>query len=311
MKKISIVSPCFNENDNVDNCYRAIKDLFNNSLKKYDYEHIFCDNSSTDGTQEKLRDIASKDKKVKIIFNARNFGEQQSNFNGIKNTSGDAVVLYFPVDLQDPPSLIIEFIQYWEEGFDVVYGSRQNRKENFILTSFRKLFYKFINIGSQSTIPSDISDYQLADKKIVDEIKKIQDSSPFLRSLPFFITDNYKKIDYEMQKRNYGTTKFSLLSLIDYSLNGLLNVSYTPFRIILFFGLIISIISLILGIYWFFEFIIYRPDVAKGIPLIIVSLFFFSGIQTFLIGILGEYLVSIHKQVKRKEILIEKERINF
>lgn len=311
MKKISIVSPCFNENDNVDNCYRAIRDLFDNSLKKYDYEHIFCDNSSTDGTQEKLRDIASKDKKVKVIFNARNFGEQKSNFNGIKNANGDAVVLYFPVDLQDPPSLIIEFIKYWEEGFDLVYGSRKNRKENFILSIFRKLFYKIINLGSQNTIPNDISDYQLADKKIIEEIKKIEDSSPFLRSLSFYVTDNYKKIDYDMQKRNYGRTKFSILSLIDYSLNGLLNVSYTPFRIILFFGLIISSISLMLGVYWFFEFIFYRPEVAKGIPLIIISLFFFSGIQTFLIGILGEYLVSIHKQVKRKEVLIEKERINF
>ncbi len=311
MKKISIVSPCYNEFENIDECYLSIKKIFKEKIKKYDYEHIFCDNSSTDGSQKKLREIAKKDKKVKLIFNAKNFGEQKSNLNGIVNTSGDGVLLYFPVDLQDPPNLIIEFIKYWEKGYDLVYGSRKKRKENIILSLFRKLFYIFVNIGSNNMIPNDISDYQFVDKKIINEMKKVQDMSPFLRSLPFFITDNFKKIEYDMEKRKYGKSKFSLFSLIDYALNGLLNISYTPFRIVLFIGFIISFISILLGSYWLVEFLLFPHDVMKGIPLIITSLFFFFGIQIFLIGIIGEYLVSIHKQVKRKDILIEKEKINF
>ncbi len=311
MKKISIITPCYNEENNVFDCHKSIKEVFEKKLKEYDYEHIFCDNSSNDQTQNKLRSLAKSNKKVKIILNSKNFGEQKSNLNGIKNSSGDAIVLYFPADLQDPPSVIPEFIKYWEQGYDLVYGSRKKRKENFVLTLLRKFFYIFVNLGSNNQIPSDISDYQLVDKRIVDEMKKIVDMEPFLRSLPFFITDNYKKIDYEMQKRKHGTTKFSLMSLIDYAVNGLLNVSYTPFRIILFFGFVISTFSMFIGIYWLVGFILFPENVQKGIPLLIISLFFFSGIQTFLIGIIGEYLVSIHKQIKMKEKLIEKEKINF
>ncbi|PPR47751.1 MAG: putative glycosyltransferase [Alphaproteobacteria bacterium MarineAlpha5_Bin8] len=311
MKKISIVTPCYNEFENIDKCYSAIKKLFNDKLKKYSYEHIFCDNHSSDGTQKKLRLIAKKDKKVKVILNARNFGEQKSNLNGIINTTGDGVLLYFPADLQDPPKLIVDFIKYWEQGYDLVYGSRKKRKENFILSLCRKLFYQFVNIGSNNVIPSDISDYQFVDKKIINEIKKIEDMTPFLRSLPFFITDNYKKLEYEMEKRQHGSSKFSLLSLIDYALNGLLNISYTPFRVILFIGFIISLFSIFLSIFWLVQFLYYPEDVVKGIPLIITAMFLFFGIQTFLMGIIGEYLVSIHKQVKRKETVIEKEKINF
>jgi glycosyltransferase involved in cell wall biosynthesis len=311
MKKISIITPCYNENENINFCYNSIKVLFKTELNNYEYEHIFCDNNSRDGTQEKLRTIASKDKNIKIIFNSRNFGSQKSNLNGIKNSSGDAVVLYFPADVQDPAEIIIQFVKYWEKGFELVYGSRKKRRENFALTFCRKLFYIILNIGSKNLIPSDISDYQLVDKKIVDEIKKNNDTDPLLRSLPFSITDNYKKIDYNMNPRKAGKTKFSFFSLFDYALSGLLNVSYTPFRIILYFGITISLFSIFFVAYFMFEFYFFRPDIGRGIPLLITFLFFFSGIQIFLIGMIGEYLVAIHKQVKNKENLVEKEKINF
>jgi len=311
MKKISIVTPCYNENESVILCYNAVKDLFKTELNNYEYEHIFCDNNSRDGTQEKLRVIASKDKNIKLIFNSRNFGSQKSNLNGIKNSSGDAVVLYFPADLQDPVETIIQFVKFWEKGFELVYGSRKKRRENFFLTLCRKLFYVILNIGSKNLIPSDISDYQLVDKKIVDEMKKINDTDPLLRSLPFLITDNYKKVDYNMNPRKIGESKFSFFSLFDYALSGLLNVSYTPFRMILYLGIVIAVFSIFFGAYFIFEFYFNRPDIGKGIPMLITFLFFFSGVQIFLIGMIGEYLVSIHKQVKNKENLIEKEKINF
>lgn len=311
MKKISIITPCYNEIESIKDCCFAIKKLFNEDLQQYDYEHIICDNNSIDGTQKILREIAQKDKKVKLIFNSKNFGEEKNTFNGIKNSSGDAVVLYFPADQQDPPSLIKKFVHFWEKGYDLVYGVRKKRKEFILIKILRRIFYKIINIGSNNIIPDNISDYQLADKKVVDEIKKIEDFSPFLRSMAFLITDNYKQVEYSMVKRKHGKTKFSIFALIDYALNGLLNVSYTPFRMILVLGFVVSFISLLYGSYVFLEFLFFKEEIIKGIPLLIVSLFFFSGIQILLIGIIGEYLVSIHKQVKRRETLIEKEKINF
>ena len=312
MKKISIITPCFNEKDTILECYKAIKELFSNELKKYDYEHIICDNSSQDGTQKILREIASKDKKIKIILNYRNFGEEKNTFNGIKSSSGDAVVLYFPADLQDPPNIIIDFIKGWEEGYDLVYGSRKKRYEFFILTLFRKLFYKIINIGSKKILPSNISDFQLADKRIVEEIKKIEDISPFIRSLAFFITDNHKKVEYNVQRRKEGKSKFPFFSLVNYALDGFLNINYAPFRVLLIIGIFTSMISFIYGFYLLFQSLFFEQQVYQNNYLFLISgLLVFLGIQLFLIGLIGEYLVSIHKHIKKKDVLIEKERINF
>ena len=310
-KLISIVTPCWNENIAIYECHNAIKKLFQNELKNYNYEHIFCDNCSKDDSEKILREISGKDKNVKVILNAKNFGEEKSTFNGIKNTSGDAVVLYFPADLQDPPELIVEFVKIWEKGVDFVYGQRDKRHESKLMTLIRKFFYKVIYFGSSNIIPDNVSDYQLADRKIVNEMLKVKDETPFLRSLGFFITDNHKGINYSMRKRKIGISKYNLSDLLELAVNGVISVSTAPFRIILYAGVLTSIVTLLICIYFIIDFILFDSQDPKGIPFLIVSLFFFSGLQLLLIGIVGEYLVAIHTQIRKKPFVFVREKINF
>tara|TARA_B100001964_G_scaffold244029_1_gene323940 strand:+ start:189 stop:1142 length:954 start_codon:yes stop_codon:yes gene_type:complete len=310
-KIISIISPCYNESTGIYECHNEIKKIFSKELIDYGYEHIFCDNSSKDDSKKILREISKKDKNVKVIFNASNFGSQKSIWNSLKYTSGDAVVLFFPVDLQDPPELIIKFVRNWENGYDFVYGTRDKRQELFVMRFARKVFYKLINIGSNNKIPMNISDYQLIDKRLLKEILGIEDKTPFIRTIPFFKTDNHKGISYEWKKRRVGKSKTFFSTAFDTAINGFFTVTNAPFRLILIIGMFLSMIAIFLAFYNFIYLFFYRPDISRGIPLLIVSLFFFSGVQLFVLGFLGEYLSSINTQLRNKDKVYVKETINF
>ncbi|MAR60516.1 MAG: glycosyltransferase [Gammaproteobacteria bacterium] len=310
-KLISIISPCYNEGVAIYDCYEAIKKIFSEKLIDYSYEHIFCDNSSKDNSSKILRELAEKDKRVKIIFNGNNFGSQKSIWNSLKYTSGDAVIMFLPIDLQDPPELIIDFVKNWEKGFDFVYGTRDSRQESLTMRTTRKLFYKLINLGSSNKIPMNISDYQLVDKKIIKEMLDINDLTPFIRTIPFFKTDNHKKLSYEWKRRKIGKSKTLFGTLFDTAMNGLVSVTNAPFRLILVSGFILSVLSIFYAFYNFIYLFFFRPDIERGIPLLIVALFFFSGVQLLVMGFLGEYLSSIHNQVRNKDKVYVKETINF
>jgi glycosyltransferase involved in cell wall biosynthesis len=308
---ISIVTPVYNEEESVENCYIRTKKIFKSSLSNYDYEHLFCDNGSSDNTVKILKKIASSDKNIKLIINSRNFGVLKSMFNGVINTKGDATLLFLPADLQDPIEILPDFIQKWEEGIDIVYGIREVRSENLIMVFLRKCYYRLLSKITYVDYPYDVGDFQLVDKKIVNIIKSVKDYRPFLRLMTLDCGFSSVGIKYRWGERDKGKSKFNLFSLLGIGINGLISFSIFPLRLCLYLGILISFLSLGYGLYLFIYLLINEDIAPAGFPTLSISLFFFSGIQLFFIGILGEYIGAIYDQVRVKPLVIEKERINF
>jgi len=311
-KLISVITPCFNEEDNVEECYREVKETFEQSLQVYEYEHIFCDNSSTDSTVERLRAIAAKDKHVKVIVNARNFGPFRSTFNGLMNTHGNAVVVLLAADLQDPPALIVDFVKKWEEGFEIVYGIRANREEGIVMRNVRKLFYRIVNRFADFYIPPDVSEFQLIDRVVVEALAQFDDHYPYMRGMIASCGFSSYGIKYTWTARKRGFSKNRLYHLFDQGINGLISFTNVPLRISLVVGFIISCVSVIYSIVQLLINLVFLGKLAPpGIPTLIVAIFFFGGVQLFFLGIIGEYLSATHFQVRKRPLVVEKERINF
>ncbi len=311
-KLISIVTPVFNEQENVLDCYAAIKQVFEHDLPEYDYEHIFCDNLSTDDTVPILRKLAAEDARVKVIINARNFGILRSTFNALLSTSGDAVVVLFPVDLQDPPELIVEFVRRWEEGHEVVYGVRTNREENFIMKTVRRIYYRIVSRLADISIPPDVGSFQLVDRAVIAALRQCDDYYPHIPGMIASCGFRSTGIPYTWRARQKGKTKNRLYHLIDEGLNGLISFTRVPMRLCLFAGLVLSILSLGYALFSLVVTLVYYQEfIPPGIPTLIVAIFFFSGVQLFFFGVLGEYISAIHFQVRKRPLVVERERINF
>jgi len=311
MKKISIITPCYNEKDALYECVKKINDLFQKELNTYKYEHIICDNNSDRETIDILRDIAAKNPNVKVILNAKNYGSVKSTFNGIKNSTGDAVLLFYPVDMQDPPEKIPELVKNWQKGFDFVVGCRSQREEFFLMKQTRKLFYFILKNFSKNEIPMNVSDFQLVDRKIVNQMIKLKDNFPFIRTLAFEYSDNYTTVDYTWKKREIGNSKEFFKDYISSAINGLISVSDAPFRFILMIGILVSILSISYGLFSLFYNIFFQNELDKGMPTLLISVLIFSGLQLLVLGFLGEYTSSIHNQIKKQIEVNEKEKINF
>jgi glycosyltransferase involved in cell wall biosynthesis len=312
MKTISIVTPCYNEEMNVRECHAAVKSLFESELKDYRREHVFCDNASSDRTVEILREIAAQDKDVKVIVNARNFGAMRSNYNGVMASTGDAVLLFFPADMQDPPELIPQFVALWAQGAEVVFGIRKIRQENATMRTLRQLYYRVLTSLSELSLPRGVGDFQLVDRKVVEAMRKIEDSYPFMRMMTFECGFKSVGVPYKWVERRRGVTTNNLRSLVDQGMNGLVTNTGAPLRLLLFAGFVMAALSLfyafvnlILGV------VFYRTFAQPGIMTIITAVFFFGGVQLFAIGVLAEYVLAIYSQVRRKPVVFERERINF
>lgn len=312
MKKISVITPCFNEEDSIIECIKQIKKIFDQDLLNYELEHIFCDNGSSDNTVKILKQIAAKDRRIKIIVNSRNFGILKNTYNGVLNATGDAAILFMPVDLQDPPELIREFVKYWEKGYQIVYGMRTKRQEGFFYRNVRKVYYRLLSSCTYVEYPPDAGDYQLVDRVVLNAMKQIDDAQPFMRLMTFDCGFRSFGIPYTWQARKKGVSHNTLINMISQGLNGFVSFSSLPLRIALFFGSILSCLSIT---YAFFVGVMAAlgktSAVGRGVPTVIVALFFFSGIQLLFAGILGEYILAIYNQVRRRPLVIEKERINF
>ena len=311
MKKISIITPCYNEEDGLYACTNSIKELFNNELKSYDYEHIICDNNSNEKTISIIRGILKNDKKIKAILNAKNYGSVKSTFNGIKNSTGDAVLLFFPVDMQDPSEKIPELVSLWNKGYDFVVGCRDKREEFFFMKLVRKFFYIILKKFSKNNIPLNVSDFQLVDRKIVNQMIKLKDVHPFIRTLAFEYSDNFTLVSYKWKKRNIGQSKEPFKDLVNSALNGLISVSDAPFRLTILLGFVISFLSISYGIFALIYNTFFETNLDKGMPTLLVSILIFSGVQLLVLGFIGEYISSIHKQIKKDISVNEKEKINF
>ncbi len=311
MKTISVISPCYNEEENVRNCYETIKSIFAASLSGYRLEHIFSDNASTDGTIAILREIAAVDSSVKVILNARNFGPFRSLFNGLRYATGDAIIVFMPVDLQDPPDLIPDFVRHWENGIEVVAGARSNREETFTLRICRKVFYKIVNNLSEFEIPEDVGEFQLIDRKVWEAVMAHDDHYPYIRGI--IASCGFKRliIPYTWRERKRGISKNNLFRLIDQALNGIFAFTNAPMRLCTFIGFSLAILCMLYTLGGIISYLVNPHLAPRGTLTIIIALFFLSGIQLLFIGMLGEYVTSIHAQVRRGPIVVERERLNL
>jgi glycosyltransferase involved in cell wall biosynthesis len=311
-KLISIVTPCYNEEDNVADCHVAVRQLFERQLPEYDFEHIFCDNASTDRTPEVLAGLAARDPRVKVIFNARNFGPFCSTFNGLTATSGDAVVVLLAADLQDPPELIVDFVRRWDQGYQVVYGIRQRREEGFLMRRVRRAYYWIVSKFADIDIPPNVGEFQLVDRVIIDNLRRFDDHYPYIRGMIANCGFKATGIEYTWKARKKGFSKNRLYHLVDQGLNGLVSFTKVPLRFCLFSGFLLSLCSILYAVVSLIIHVVHAGKLAPpGIATLIVAIFFFSGVQLFFFGILGEYIAAVHFQVRKRPLVIERGRLNF
>jgi glycosyltransferase involved in cell wall biosynthesis len=310
-KLISVVTPCFNEQDNVGPCAETVRAIFERELPGYDYEHVFCDNASTDATPGVLRDLAARDPRVRVILNARNVGPFRSAFNAILATSGDAVLLMLAADLQDPPELLPRFVRLWEEGHEVVYGVRKVREEGILMRAVRRTYYWAVSKFADISIPQNTGEFQLADRRVVEALRRCDDYYPYIRGLVANCGFRRAGVEYTWRARKRGFSKNRLYHLVDQGLNGLISFTNIPMRVCMLTGFVVAGLSLLYATFTVAYHLLVGDSAPPGVPTLITALFLFSGIQLFFFGVLGEYVSAIHAQVRKRPLVVERERINF
>lgn len=309
MKLISVVTACYNEEDNVAEICWQVKDVFA-GLKDYHYEHIFIDNASRDRTVPILKELAQKDKNVKIIVNTRNFGHIRSPFYGLLQARGDAVISIV-ADLQDPPGLIVDFINKWAEGYKVVAGVKRQSQEAPLMFGVRRLFYNIIGRLSEIDQVQNFTGFGLYDKQVIDILRSIDDPYPYFRGLISDLGFDIARIEYSQPARRGGRTKNNFYSLYDMAMLGITNHSKAPLRLATMLGFLVAAFSTLFALGYLIYKLIFWNSFSVGIAPLVIGLFFFSAVQLFFIGIIGEYIGAIHTQVLKRPLVIEKERINF
>ena len=307
-KLISIVTPCYNEEDNIDELYDRIVAVM--ADQPYEYEHICIDNASTDSTVSKLKVLASKDSRLKIIVNARNFGHIKSPYYAILQSRGDACIL-IASDLQDPPEMIAEFIKKWEEGFKTVLAVKPESEESPLMFFVRKTYYSFISRISEVPLIQNATGAGLFDRVVVNILRDIQDSYPYFRGLLCEIGFPIATIPFRQPRRQRGITKNNFYTLYDIAMLGITNHSKIPLRIMALSGFLISFLSILVALGFFVAKILFWNSFQLGTAPILIGIFFFGAMQAFFIGVLGEYIASIHTQVRNMPLVVELERVNF
>lgn len=312
MKKISIVSSCYNEEENLDELYERITTQMDKFKDKYEFEYILLDNGSTDGTANKLKELAQKDKRIKVIINSRNFGHVRSPFYGILQGYGDAVISIVS-DLQDPPELISALIQKWEEGNEIVLLQKQESEEFGLMFLLRKIYYNTLaKIADNGVVLSqNCTGSGLYDKKAVDEMRKLDDPYPFFRGLLCELGFNRAYIQFKQPVRKHGISCNNLYTLYDLGMTGVIKYSKLPLRMMAFVGFLMSILTFGLSIFYLVWKLVNWSNFSFGLAPIIISILFLGSVQLFCLGILGEYIGAIYTRVDKKPLVIEKERINF
>lgn len=303
------MTPCYNEEGNIEKIYMAVRAQFE-AMPQYTYEHIFIDNYSTDHSRQILRSIAQKDKNVKVIFNARNFGPNRSGSYGMLQASGDALICIV-CDLQDPPELIPQFLEKWEEGYKVVLGQKLKSKENPLMFQIRKIYYKLMNWLSESPQHEGVTGYGLFDKEVLDMIRWMDDPDPYIRGL---IPDlGYKTflLPYTQNRRESGKSSYNFSKYFDFAITGVTHVSRKPLRIATMLGLIMSGISFTLAVVYLILKLIFWNSFAMGTAPILIGMFLLASVQLAFIGVIGEYIGAILTRVTKRPMVVEEERINF
>ena len=310
MKKISIFSPCYNEELNLEILYNRITDVMEKLKDRYDYEIVIIDNKSKDNSRKVLRKLAEKDKRVKVIFNTRNFGPGRSGAHGFFQTTGDASIA-LAADLQDPPELIPEFLKKWEEGYKVVWGQKTESEESKVMFFIRKLYYKIIGKFSENKQIDNITGYGLYDKKVVEQLKNEKNPHPNFR---YSVTDfgyDVSLVTYKQNNRLHGKSSYNFFRYLDTAISALISTSRFPLRLITYCGFLLSGFCFLFGLYYLIKKILYWDSFQLGLAPLIVAVLFIAAIQMIFIGVLGEYLGEVLNWVVIKPLVVEDERINF
>jgi len=307
-KLISIVTPCFNEEDNIEELYRRIVAVMEE--QPYDYEHMCIDNCSTDGTVKKIKDLATTDKRLKLIVNARNFGHIRSPYYGILQSSGDACIL-IASDLQDPPEMISEFIKKWEEGYKTVLAFKPESEESSIMFLMRKLYYRFINRISDVPLIQNATGAGLFDRAVIEILRTIQDPYPYFRGILCEIGFPIATVPFKQPRRQRGNTKNNFYTLYDIAMLGITNHSKIPLRLMAMCGFLLSFFSLLIAAAFLVAKLAHWNSFQMGTAPMLIGIFFFGALQAFFIGVLGEYIGSIHTKVRNMPLVVEAERVNF
>jgi len=309
-KYISVVTNCFNEEGNVEEVYRRVKRAIESVEDVEGYEHIFIDNASTDRTVPTLKALASTDSSLKIIVNNRNFGQIRSVNHGLFQASGDAVI-HVVGDLQDPPELIPDLVKKWEEGYAVVIGQKTGSPDGWLMRQLRSLFYSFMGALSDAPQIKNFTGFGLFDKNVIDEIKSLQDPYPYFRGLISEFGYSLAIVPYHQPARRRGKTTHNLYSLYDMAMLGITSHSKVPLRIATFTGFVLSVLSALVGVFYLAYKLAAWDEFDLGLAPLIIGMFFFAAVQLFFIGIVGEYIGSIHTHALKRPMVVEKERINF
>lgn len=309
MKKVSVVTPCFNEFLNIEIVYEAVKAQFE-KLSDINYEHIFIDNYSTDGTRDKLLKIAEQDKNVKLIFNARNFGPVRSPYYGLMQTTGDAAML-FVADLQDPPELIPVFINLWLSGSKVVVGVKPKSHESKVMFFVRTMYYKILRRISEIDLIENYTGFGIYDKEIIDELRVFKEPYPFFRGLVCEVATSIQRVEYIQPVRMHGKSKYSFYDLFDVAMSGITAHSKIPLRLATFAGFVLGFFSLLLSLIYLTLKLIWWDTFPFGLAPLLIGIFLFGSIQLISVGLLGEYLLSVLVYAKDRPLVKESRRINF
>lgn len=310
MKKISILIPCYNEVENVVPMSQAISSIMAKELPSYDYELVFIDNCSKDGTRDRLRDICRLNPKVKAILNTKNFGQFNSPFYGMCQTSGDCTISMC-ADFQDPVEMIPQLVREWENGYRIVCGIKATSKENRLIRALRTYYYKMIKKFSDVEQIEHFTGFGLYDKSFINTLRDLDDPTPFLRGIVAELGPERKEIPYEQQKRRAGKTHNNFFTLYDAAMLSFTSYTKIGLRIALIGGFILAAISILAAIvYLILKLVLWSTFTAGSAP-ILLAVLVLGSVQLFFIGLVGEYIMSINIRIMHRPLVVEEERINF
>jgi len=308
-KLVSIVTPCYNEEENVRLLHEAVCNVMD-ALGKYRYEHIFIDNCSTDRTREVLREMAQESKRVKVIFNSRNFGQNNSPFYALLQARGDAVIT-MAADFQDPPEMLPRFIEKWEQDYKMVLGIKPTSRENRLMYAVRSVYYKLIHKLSEIELIDNFTGFGLYDQSVVDILRQVDEPAPYLRGLVCEIGFEKALIPFDQPRRARGVSKNNFFSLYDVAMLGITSHSKMPLRLATLTGFILSLVFALFGVIYLIYKLLFWHAFSAGTAPMVIGVFFVGSVLLFFIGVLGEYVGAIYTKVSHRPLVIERERLNF
>lgn len=310
MKKISITIPCYNEEENVYPLHDALVEMFERDLPNYEYELLYIDNCSSDRTREFLKELGKQDKHVKAILNAKNFGQFNSPYYGMMQTTGDCTIL-MAADFQDPVEMVPEYVAEWEKGYKIVIGRKTSSKESSIVYHLRSLYYKMIKKFSEVEQIEHFTGFGLYDKDFIDVLRNLKDPTPFLRGIVAELGYKRKEIPYEQPQRRAGKTHNNWYSLYDAAMLSFTSYTKIGLRLATFIGIFVGTLSLIIAVVYLIMKLVFWDTFSAGMAPVVIGMFFLGAVQLFFLGFMGEYILSMNQRIMNRPLVVEEERINF